>query len=182
MTDFYALVTNGEIIRPDIPKGATIDIEINGVTESMSPGESDEDHIALGLYPQSEEDDEFDYDTQNLTGAEWVVEGTKVVLRRKAVALDFADVRAQAIESVKGVCGDAILALYPDWKQRNMLEEMSRLRAKESPSGDDTAALSACQNAWDEINSLRNTSNEMEDAVNAAPDNRSAIDTAAVWD
>jgi len=120
------------------------------------------------VYPVSIADaPPYDRDTERLVQTEptlasgkWVRGWTVVLL----TADELAQRRAAMVEGVKQEAGRRIVAIAPEWKQRNMLARIAELLriGEANLSAAEQADLAAIEAIWTTIKGLRAKSNALE--------------------
>ena len=96
-------------------------------------------------------------------------------------------VKAELVESVKDDAAQKILSIAPDWRQRNLIARGASLANKVavgSATTADVAEIAAIDAVFEsQINPIRDASNVIEAAINAALDGPAAVAaaTTGVW-
>lgn len=79
------------------------------------------------------------------------------------IYLDAADAQEKLTPNVKAECERRILELMPDWKQRNVIADLSSTNA-------DTKA--AAETEWTKVVAIRTKSNEVEASIASMSDDQ----------
>ena len=81
-------------------------------------------------------------------------------------------VKARLVATVKSLAMRKIIAIVPEWKQRNLLARATQLLRKKEANwtAGDLAAWNAGQAIWDRIVAIRSASDVGEGDIAAAPD------------
>lgn len=105
------------------------------------------------LQHQAKPEGEYQWDS---TAFEWV-----------AIIKPLSDVKREASAQINRSASEKILAVYPDWKQRNMTARMLELVIDSLQSSAEGLQLTA---AWAWIKSIRSASNDANALVSLAAD------------
>ena len=138
--------------------------------------------------PVVTEDPAFNPITQVRGETEVVVEEGRVLITaavRDKTDAEIAAMRAAKITAIKAAAGERILALYPAWKQTNMLArgfELTYRRFAGELTPEEDAEVAALQAAWDAVKALRETSDALEASVPSDAIGIDAFDTTEGWD
>tara|TARA_A100000164_G_scaffold29423_1_gene22860 strand:- start:214 stop:519 length:306 start_codon:yes stop_codon:yes gene_type:complete len=81
--------------------------------------------------------------------------------RSVVIYIDADDAQAKLTPNVKAECERRILELMPDWKQRNVIADLSSTNA-------DTKSAAASE--WTKVTALRTKSNEIEASIASMSD------------
>jgi len=153
----FALVRGGEIIRHHM-------FAEGEEPPTLAPNKG-------AWLPVVAEDPPFNPITQVKAEPELQVEDDRVVqfaAVRDKTPEEVAAMRALKVADIKGQAGDRILALYPDWKQRNMTAravELVRARQDRALASDEASEEADLIAAFDTIKAIRVRSNDLEAAL-----------------
>lgn len=126
--------------------------------------------------------------TQVLEGPEVTVSADEVTWTwsvRAKDAQEVAALREARIAQVKAQAAGRILALYPEWRQRNMtaravvLLRIAKDRAWTQAEAEESAQL---ESAWAAVDAIRTRSNEIEATIPAEVAAIAAFDAGHGWD
>lgn len=100
--------------------------------------------------------------------------------------LDAWDGKATTIAKVKAEANAKILALAPDWKQRNLIAgavELERIERLTGVTPETTAKLAAIQLVWTQVGEIRAASDAIEAAILALATWQAVVtfDYSAMW-
>lgn len=138
--------------------------------------------------PVVTEDPAFNPITQVRGDAETLVEPTQVLVTatvRDKTEGEVAAMRAAKIAAVKEAASARILALYPSWRQTNMLArgfELTYRRFAGALTPDEEAEVAALQASWDDVKAIREASNALEASVPSDAIEIDAFDPTQGWD
>lgn len=130
------------------------------------------------------------------TGCTYANDGWTITATFSQGYIPLADIRAMRISDIKADAGARILAVLPDWKQRNLTARQSELQAIMAgqiiqPDGsflaaraldtDEKAELVIIKAAWDWVVAVRQASDDFETAIAAETDAAAAVALQPSW-
>ena len=172
----YCLVENGVVVEGPrtLPKNWK---NISNLNVLLDPTLA-----ALGWLPAVETKPDYGYRIQSRSGPALTVEADQVTAVWTVADRPLDEVKAELVQQVKQAVGAAILAVYPDWKQRNMIAravDLTRIAGARALTTEESAEESALQAAWDWISGVRTASNMREAAILAATTPTAALAASA---
>ena len=140
----------------------------------------------FGYYPCTITIATFDPRIQAKRKSTWELVDGVALIAEQVTDRPLADVQAELIEQVKVDCGQRIVAVYQEYKQRNMIAkavELSEKKADGSITVDETALFTNLKSAWSWVESVRLTSNAIEAQISGATTVQAVADVYdnAIW-
>lgn len=165
----------------------------DGAVLRLHPFNEDEELPVLaankGVWLPVEEDHaECDPATQVLLDPVTTVEEDRVVVGcpvREKTPLEVAAMREAKVAEVKAEASARILALYPAWKQTNMLArgvELASIRVVQPWTPEEEAESALLLGRWAEVKAIRELSDALEASIPQDAAGIAAFDPSQGWD
>jgi len=131
------------------------------------------DVIALGWLPEEVAAVQYDPDTHYVSSYSYEIGPDKVMATPVLTQRDDADIVARKLPKINEIAYQKIVAMYPEWKQRNLsargLELLKKQVAEGSLSAAEEQEIADIQAVWDSIKAIRAYSDSLEQAVATDP-------------